>query len=90
MIKVIVRPTGQFGRRGEFYEAHHDGKLLCRSIEPVFDACRALVELGVTGVADFGGRLVVDIEKGAQLCVVENRRTGPRFGSWRAFESFTE
>jgi hypothetical protein len=56
---------------------------------PLFDACRVLLARGITGklvMYSPGGsepRAAVDIEKGAELTIIENAKEGPRIARYR-------
>src|SRR5262245_57612987 len=84
-----LHPIWAGGRAGYVYSVIHDGQLLVsRSREPVCDAARALLAKGITGKLTLldgktgKPRIIIDIEKAAQLTVEE---TGglPRFRKYR-------
>lgn len=90
--KITIYPLG-IGGQGQRYRVLHSGHVLLESCrEPLFEACRALVTDGVTGVVEMWrpGKahpdMTVDIERGARLAVVENATRGPILAAWRQFE----
>lgn len=64
--------------------------LITNSRNPEFDACRVLLERGITGrlITRHKGSnvisFVLDIQKGAELTVLEGRGR-PRFAEWGSF-----
>ena len=75
------------------YDLAIDGEaIVTGSRTPEFDACRILLARGLTGkLVIFDStttklRLTVDIEAGAKLTVIENRKAGPRLAKWKSFE----
>jgi hypothetical protein len=88
-------PSRQGSDRDDYYlyDLAIDGEaIVTGSRTPEFDACRILLARGLTGnlvVFDAGTRklrLTVDIEAGAKLTVLENRKHGPRLAKWKSFE----
>ena len=91
MPDVVITPTSQ-GKRGPRYQVAYLGSPLIEStLNPEFDACRALLALGITGkltVWRRGGStpcMTLDIEQGADLTVAETDGDGPRLVRWRPF-----
>ncbi len=68
-----------------------DGEIiLAAATEPMFAACRALKDRGLTGAVQFWrpGKaapdfVIRDLASGAGLTVTENTRTGPRIAKWQ-------
>jgi hypothetical protein len=91
MPDVVITPANQ-GKRGQRYQVAYLGSLLIEStINPEFDACRALFAQGITGKLAVWRRgasapcMTLDIEQGAGLTVSETDREGPRLVRWRPF-----
>ena len=87
-IRIYIEPAS-LGERGQRYRVIHDGVTLIESSRnPEFDACRALLARGITGLLESWHKdvpfaaLYVDIEKGARLTVQESEHIGPRFVAW--------
>lgn len=85
--KVTIEHIGK-GR----YRVHHDGRILIEATrQPEFDACRALLALGITGRLETWRRNLpyrctrLDIERAAKRTVIENANEGPRFAKWAPF-----
>ena len=84
MPKVIIEPTHISGERGQWYRVHHAGRVLIeKTWNPEYDACRALLAIGVTGRAEFWRPSAtypsssIDIVRGAQWTIKENEHHGP-------------
>jgi hypothetical protein len=95
MLTGTVEVVG-LGERGHRYRVTYGGGVLIASCRvPEFDACRALLALGITGKLEMWrpGKewpdMQLDIEAGAKLTVIENENEGPRFGLWRSFSHAT-
>lgn len=90
-VDLLLRPTGQFGRKGEMYDVLLNGETIVTSISPEFAACRVLKSRGMTGLAQFwrAGKpnwdMRMDIETGAGLTIEENASGGPRVIRFREF-----
>jgi hypothetical protein len=90
-IDVWIVPTNKFGTKGETYEIYFGEELLTSGWSPEYDACRLLLARGITGKLRFWRRgkkhfdLQIDIERGAQLAVLENARRGPVVVKWKPF-----
>ena len=91
--RIIIEPTKN-GQRGQLYRVLHEGRVLLESTrEPLFDACRALAAMGVTGRLEMWrpgkghSDMAVDIERGAGLTVAETAESSPVLRAWKAFES---
>lgn len=86
--RAILIPIG-IGARGARYLVEYEVFHLIESHHPGFDACRALLALGVTGTIEFWHAdasypaMRIDIERGSKLTVIENDRTGPKIGGWQ-------
>ena len=79
----------QYGQSGAYYRVTYRDELLVeKTKEPLFNACRALVAMGLKGrlemwVGESHPRMIVhDIEQGAKLTVVEGAKTSPRITRW--------
>jgi hypothetical protein len=79
----------QYGQSGAYYRVTYGDKLLIeKTKEPLFNACRALVAMGLKGRLEMWAgephpRMIVrDIEQGAKLTVVEGAKTSPRITRW--------
>ena len=86
--RIYLEPAS-LGERGQRYRVIHKGVTLIEgSRNPEFDACRALLALGITGPLESWHKdahfaaMFLDIEKGARLTVQESEHIGPRFISW--------
>jgi hypothetical protein len=96
---LTARPSSRTGSERDdyyLYDLAIDGEaIVTGSRTPEFDACRVLAARGLTGelaILDTVTkklRLTVDIEVGAKLTVLENRKHGPRFAKWKSFERGT-
>lgn len=79
MPSITIEPT-----RNSLYDAMYNGEVIVRgSYTPIFDACRVLLDRGITGTLEVYGpvgrlRLTTDIEKSAAIDV-----SGSRFVPWR-------
>ena len=92
-----ARPPSKSGSQRDdyyLYDLELDGEVIVTgSSTPEFDACRILVARGITGTLVVHDavtkklRYTVDIEAGAKLTVIENRKRGPSFGKWEPFKS---
>jgi hypothetical protein len=89
--RIEIEPIS-LGDRGYRYRATYAGDVLIESRRAVeFDACRALLAMGITGKLQVWRRgatfpaMTLDIEKAAGLTVVETETEGPRFTRWRPF-----
>jgi hypothetical protein len=87
---IEIEPTHVVG--GQRYRVTHAGEVLSESTwNPEFEACRALLERGITGKlqvwrpgkAYWGMQL--DIERGAGLTVRETEEEGPYIARWRPY-----
>jgi hypothetical protein len=85
------------GQGGTHYRVTYRGETLIESTkEPVLNACRALVAMGLRGRLEMWGgesypRMVVhDIEQGAKLMVVEGAKTSPRIMRWSSHPNTAE
>lgn len=74
------------------YTVWYNGSVLIEhSRNPEFDACRTLLEKGITGrliTRHRGSNIisfVLDIQKAAELTVLEGK-TSPRFSKWCSFD----
>jgi hypothetical protein len=88
--RIYLEPAG-LGARGQRYRVIHSGVTLIESSgNPEFDACRALLARGITGLLESWHKdahfaaMYLDIEKGARLTVQEGEQIGPRFVAWSA------
>ena len=91
--RMIIEPA-KIGQRGQLYRVLYEGHILLESTrEPLFDACRALAAMGITGRLEMWrpGKghydMAVDIERGAGLTVAETAESGPILRAWKPFES---
>lgn len=86
----VYRNTKEYAS-GFKWNVVFDGKALLKaSRNPEFDACRALVKLGLTGKLTTyreDGRpcMTLNIEKAAKMTVSETRAHGPRFVPYKPF-----
>lgn len=85
MIMIHIVEAGQ-GR----YRAYADGELICTSKTPLLTAARKLLDKGYTpgsyiGLTRDGTNvdLYSMIGDAARRTVIENDKTGPRFGKWQ-------
>jgi hypothetical protein len=85
---VEIRPT-RLGERGQRYRvAHAGGTLIGNSRTPVFDTCRALLALGITGKLQVcrpgkdRADMQLDIERGAGLAIRETATESLRLVPW--------
>jgi hypothetical protein len=92
MLKARLHPHWVGGKAGYLYSVIFDGKLLVeRSRDPQFEAARALLAQGITGKLTLldgktgKPRIMVDIEKAAQLRTYDDSR-GIGFERWKAFQ----
>jgi hypothetical protein len=89
--KVLIEPTS-LGSRGQRYRVSYLGSIIIESSRnPEFDACRALLALGITGTLQVWrpGRtkadMRLDVERGAKLTIRETDEHGPRLVRWEPF-----
>jgi hypothetical protein len=89
LLQARIHPRWVGGRAGYVYSVIYNGKLLVdHSPQPEGDAARALLARGITGKLTLldgktgRSRLVIDIEKMAELTVEEGPH-GPRFVKYR-------
>ena len=82
---------------GARYRVTYLGKTLIESTrDPEFEACRALLAKGVTGILvaySLGNavhRMRIDIAKGANLMTIDNATNGPRIGRYRPHPKSTD
>jgi hypothetical protein len=75
----IVIVAHRYGPKGPYYQVRCRGEILLEDTrEPLLDACRKLVSMGLKGRLEMWGgeaypRMIVhDIEQGAKAMVVEN------------------
>lgn len=96
MIRVTIHPKWVAGDRyGYLYDVTLDGRVIVsRSPVPGYDAARALLALGHSGPFETvdcrTGKVrmrFADIEKAAELTVIETDRDGLRVVKWRPFPS---
>jgi hypothetical protein len=92
-VDVVITPTS-LGQRGQRYEVTYLGSLLVEStLNPEFDACRALFAQGITGKlavwrpGSVFPAMILDIERAAGLTVADTDAAGPRFVRWRPFSA---
>jgi hypothetical protein len=86
---IIVAPIA--GRAG-YYTARCDGRLLCRSRQPLLDGARELLASGFSAEAAIVMRhagsqieaLRSTVGAAARLTVAEGDRGAPRFRRWKA------
>jgi hypothetical protein len=91
--RVTVQSTHRTAER-QYYKATLDGEeIVTRSSDPAFAACRAMKAKGLSGRVEFywpgvpyPGLIVHDLDKAAELRVVDTERQGPVFKQWRPFE----
>jgi hypothetical protein len=89
-LSITIEPTGIRGERGLHYRVLHNGEVLVPdSWCPEYDAARALRALGVTGKVEVmrGDKVVsaMDLERAAELTIVENAQVGPKVTRWVPF-----
>jgi hypothetical protein len=94
IVRIWIKPL-RYGNRGLVYRTtlgSLDGLVLCaRTILPSTDSCRALLKLGIIGQFETWREGVTyacmtgDIEKTAELTVIENRTCSPRFAKWEGY-----
>jgi hypothetical protein len=82
--------SGQKPQLSQRYRVNYAGNLLVDSSRyPEFDACRALLALGLTGKVEVWRHgaafpaMRIDIERGARLTISETEDHGPRLVRWR-------
>jgi hypothetical protein len=88
--RIFIECTG-YGQAGARYRVMTEtGRVLIASSRvPAFDAARALLAEGVTGRLEVWRpqgthpAMVLGIQRGAELTVLEGERQGPRFGAWK-------
>jgi hypothetical protein len=81
--------TAGLGERGQRYRVLYAGKVLIETTRvPEFDACRALVELGISGRLEVWHKgasfaaMRLDIDSCAGWTAEESDRIGPRLARW--------
>jgi hypothetical protein len=93
---TATAPSKSGSQRDDYYLydlTFENEVIVTGSAMPELDACRILVARGITGklavydAATMTLRYTVDIEAGAKLTIIENRRSGPRFGRWESYEA---
>jgi hypothetical protein len=89
MHSITIEPT-KLGEAGQRYRVNYAGNILVdNSRYPEFDACRALLALGLTGKVEVWRQraafpaMRIDIERGARLTISETEDHGPRMVRWR-------
>ncbi len=89
--RIDIEPTS-LGNRGQRYRATYAGSVLIEtSLNPEFDACRALLAMGITGSMEVWRpgatfpTMTLDIERGAGLTVSETDANGLRIVRWQPF-----
>jgi hypothetical protein len=91
---LVALPADEGSGRDSHYlydVAYQGEAIVSGSRIPEFDACRVLLDRGLTGriilsdAVTGKDRISVDIEKGAQLTVREDAKRGPHFAKWRPF-----
>ena len=92
MSAIIDIEVAKYAPSGIRYRVWHDGEILIKSArEPLFEACRELVNLGVTGRVQMRrlGHERIDMEcliaVGATLTIVEGNDSGPRVAKFVAY-----
>jgi hypothetical protein len=89
--RILIEPSLIRGRRGQHYMARFGGEVIVAdSWNPVFGACRLLVDRGFTGRFEVWrtgkghpDMLIPDIEEAARWTVLENENAGPVIVRWR-------
>ena len=94
MVRLAIEPTDIRGERGLHYCVLHAGEVLIEDTwNPEFDAARALVAKGITGKVEVwrDGKVVsvMDVERAAELTIVENANVGPRLAPWVPFSPYS-
>jgi hypothetical protein len=91
VVRIEIEAVG-LRERGLRYRVMYAGAVLIKSTRnPEFDACRALLALGITGRLEVWrpGKahhdLQLDIAKGAGLTVRETEEEGPYIARWRPY-----
>jgi hypothetical protein len=79
---------GHYTQRGQLYAVVHNGQVLIpESYDPELDACRMLLDMGLTGkLTTYRGHMacmILDIEKAAQVSVRDNHSGTPVFIKYR-------
>jgi len=89
MTITIDKELIRYGSKGALYRVWHNGKLLVESCRvPLFDACRALAERGMTGPVEMRrkGNMQIDmrttVEAGTKLDVKDHTEGNPIFVSY--------
>ena|SRR6516164_6639546 len=77
--------------RGKYRVTYRSEILIERTKEPLLSTCRALAARGLKGRLEMWAgeaypRVIVDIERGAAMRVLENDNLGPRFARYRQFQ----
>ena len=95
-IRIRLIPTTRTSKR-QLYDAFVVGEetpIVSSSWDPESDTCRALEARGLSGSVEFGyeGKsypclIVKDLQQFAPVRIMENEKTGPRFGRWRPFRT---
>lgn len=94
MSRIVIEPISIRGERGQRYRVRHAGEVLIRDTwNPEFDAARELLARGIAGRAEVwrDGRVAatMDIERAAEVTIVENAQSGPRLGPWMPFSPYS-
>jgi len=87
--QITLIPSFKNGYR---YKVIHQGHTLIEDTSnPEYDACRALLAKGITGqLVTYRGEtpcMVLDIEKGAEITILETSTSGPRKVKYRPWQS---
>jgi hypothetical protein len=92
MTKVWIEPHRKGGGGYRYRIKLGDRVLMESSRVPTYDACRALLALGITGRLEVWrpgsahpAMLVPDIERAAGYTVIENEKIGPVLGKYSPF-----
>ena len=91
--RVTIKATLRSAKR-QYYKATLNGEVIvAKSSDPVHAACRAMKARGLFGRVEFyrpegpyPGLIVHDLDKAADLRIVETERVGPVIKKWRPFE----
>jgi hypothetical protein len=90
--RIYIGPTTIRAERGQHYRVYYqDAVLIDNTSNPEFEACRALLERGITGrleVWRHGGSfpgLILDIARAARLTVEESATVSARIVPWVPF-----
>ena len=91
MMHVIELSVSHRTQNRTIYLATHNGEKLVVSGDPEYDACRVLLERGITGTLTTRwhgsphASATLDIEAGANLRTDEGRKRTPRTAKWYPF-----